>query len=161
MAYTVHTTEGFILSSAPIGEANRIYHIFTREFGMIIATAQGVRLNKSKLRPHLLDYSFSSVSLVRGKEFWRITSASSTNKNTNKIYIQILTIIKRLLQGEGEHEVLFDYLKQELFKENLDETDIMIKILTDLGYVSVNETKGADKTKLVSLINKGLKESQL
>lgn len=160
MAYTVHTTEGFILSSAPVGEANRIYHIFTREFGVIIATAQGVRLSQSKLRPHLLDYSFSSVSLVKGKEFWRITSAAGISKSKDKIYIQILTIIKRLLQGEGEHEVLFDYLKEELFKENLDETNLMIKILTDLGYIDKKEITD-NKKDLIALINKGLKESQL
>jgi len=160
MAYTVHTTEGFILSSAPVGEANRIYHIFTREFGVIIATAQGVRLNTSKLRPHLLDYSFSSVSLVKGKEFWRITSAAGISKSKDKTYIQILSILKRLLQGEGEHEVLFDYLKEELFKENLDETKLMIKILTDLGYIDQKEIID-DKKALIGLINKGLKESQL
>jgi recombinational DNA repair protein (RecF pathway) len=160
MAYTVHTTEGFILSSAPVGEANRIYHIFTREFGVIIATAQGVRLNTSKLRPHLMDYSFSSVSLVKGKEFWRITSAAGVSRSNNKIYIQILSVIKRLLQGEGEHETLFDYLKEELFKDDLDETTIMIKILTDLGYI---DKKGITNNKkdLIALINKGLKESQL
>lgn len=160
MAYTVHTTEGFILSSAPIGEANRIYHIFTREFGVIIATAQGVRLNKSKLRPHLLDYGFSSVSLVKGKEFWRITSASGILRSNNKIYIQILAIIKRLLQGEGEHEALFDYLKEELFKENLDETNLMIQILAELGYIDKKEITD-NKKELIALINKGLKESQL
>jgi recombinational DNA repair protein (RecF pathway) len=160
MAYTVHTTEGFILSSVPVGEANRIYHIFTREFGVIIATAQGVRLGKSKLRPHLLDYSFSSISLVKGKEFWRITSASSILKSKDKTYIQILSILKRLLQGEGEHETLFDYLKEELFKENLDETNLMIKILLDLGYIDKKEIT-EDKKALIGLINKGLKESQL
>lgn len=160
MAYTVHTTEGFILFSAPVGEANRIYHIFTREFGVIIATAQGVRLNKSKLRPHLLDYSFSSVSFVKGKEFWRITSASSISKSKDKTYIQILSILKRLLQGEGEHEALFDYLKEELSKENLDETKLMIRILLDLGYIDKKEITD-DKKAQISLINKGLKESQL
>lgn len=160
MAYTVHTTEGFILSSAPIGEANRLYHIFTREFGVIIATAQGVRLNVSKLRPHLLDFSFSSVSLVKGKEFWRITSASGIKKSTDKTYVQILTIIKRLLQGEGEHESLFDYLKEELFKENLDETHLMIRILLELGYIDKKEITD-NKKELIGLINKGLKESQL
>jgi recombinational DNA repair protein (RecF pathway) len=160
MAYTVHTTEGFILSSTPVGEANRLYHIFTREFGVIIATAQGVRLMQSKLRPHLVDSSLSSISLVKGKEFWRITSAAGIYRSNNKIYIQILSVIKRLLQGEGEHETLFDYLKQELFKDNLDETTIMIKILTDLGYI---DKKGITNNKkdLIALINKGLKESQL
>ena len=160
MAYTVHTTEGFILSSTPIGEANRLYHVFTREFGVIIATAQGVRLSKSKLRPHLLDFSFSSVSFVKGKEFWRITSASGIKKSTDKTYVQILTIIRRLLQGEGEHQSLFDYLKEELFKENLDETNLMIRILLELGYIDKKEITD-NKKELIGLINKGLKESQL
>lgn len=160
MAYTVHTTEGFILSSIPVGEANRLYHIFTREFGVIIATAQGVRLMQSKLRPHLVDSSLSSVSLVKGKEFWRITSASVISRSNNKIYIQILSVIKRLLQGEGEHEVLFDYLKQELFKEDLDETNLMVRILSDLGYIDKKEITD-NKKELIVLINKGLRESQL
>lgn len=161
MAYTVHTTEGFILSSVPTGEANRIYHIFTREFGVIVASAQGVRLNVSKLRPHLVEYGFSSVSFVKGKEFWRITSASGIAKSGDKIYIRILSVLKRLLQGEGAHESLFDYLREELFKENLDETNLMVRILLELGYVSADEIKDADKLKLINLINKGLKESQL
>ncbi len=160
MAYTVHTTEGFILSSTPVGEANRIYHIFTRNFGVIIATAQGVRLGKSKLRPHLLDYSFSSVSFVKGKDFWRITGASLISSSKDKIYIQILAIIKRLLQGEGEHEVLFDYLKEELYKEYLDETSLMVKILLELGYIDKKEITD-NKKDLIRLINKGLRESQL
>lgn len=160
MAYTVHTTEGFILSSIPTGEANRIYHIFTREFGVIVATAQGVRLGKSKLRPHLMDYSFSSISLVKGKEFWRITSASEISRSKDKTYIQILSVIRRLLQGEGAHDILFDYLKEELFKENLDETNLMIKILLELGYINEKEIT-SNKKELIGLINKGLKESQL
>lgn len=160
MAYTIHTTEGFILSSTPIGEANRIYRIFTREFGVIVATAQGVRLNTSKLRPHLMDYVFSSISLVKGKEFWRITSASEISRSKDRVYIQILTIIKRLLQGEGEHVALFDYLKQELFKENLDETNLMVRILLELGYIDGKEITD-NKKDLINLINKGLKESQL
>lgn len=160
MAYTVHTTECFILSSTPVGEANRIYHIFTREFGVIIATAQGVRLSKSKLQSHLIDYSFSSISFVKGKEFWRITSASSVLRSKDKIYIQILSVIKRLLQGEGEHMALFDYLKEELFKEYLDETNLMVKILLELGYIDKKEITD-NKKDLIRLINKGLKESQL
>lgn len=161
MSYTVHTTNAFVLSSISHGEANKMYHLFTRDFGLVIATAQGIRLSKSKLRPHLLDYALSAVSLVKGRDFWRITSANSIYKSKDKKYVQILSVIKRLLQGEGEHALLFDYLRENLLKENIDETEVMIKILYELGYVNEKEIKDADQKKLISLINKGLKESQL
>lgn len=160
MSYTVYTTLGFILSSSPHGEANRLYHIFTRDFGVVIATAQGVRLAKSKLRGHLTEFSLASVSLVKGKEFWRLTSAQALQSNRHPLYVQILSILKRLLQGEGEHVALFDFLKEKLFGE-IDETEIMIKILIELGYIDEKELEGADSKKRIMLINQGLKASQL
>jgi hypothetical protein len=51
--------------------------IFTRDFGLVTAVAQGIRLEKSKLRYYVQNYSFAVFSLVRGKEFWRLTSAAS------------------------------------------------------------------------------------
>ncbi len=49
--------------------------IFTRELGLVRATAQGIRLEKSKLRYSSQLYSFGIFSFVHGKEFWRLTSA--------------------------------------------------------------------------------------
>ncbi len=160
MSYTVYTTEGFILSTSPHGEANRLYCIFTREFGVIYATAQGVRLAKSKLRGHLTEFSLASISLVKGKEFWRLTSAQALQTSRHPLYVQILSILKRLLQGEGEHVTLFDFLKEKLFND-IDETEIMTKILIELGYIDEKEVVNADKQKIIHLINQGLKASQL
>ncbi len=160
MSYTVYTTEGFILSTSPHGEANRLYCIFTREFGVIYATAQGVRLAKSKLRGHLTEFSRASVSLVKGKEFWRLTSAQVIETNRDPLYVQILSILKRLLQGEGEHTTLFDFLKEKLCSD-IDETEVMLEILIQLGYVDKEEIQDADSKKRILLINQGLKASQL
>lgn len=160
MSYTVYTTEGFILSTSPQGEANRLYRIFTREFGLVIATAQGVRLGKSKLKGHLTEFSLTSVSLVKGKEFWRITSAQTLEKNKSILYVQILTVLKRMLQGEGEHRELFDFLRKKLGGD-IDETEVMLEILVHLGYLNKNEIQGSDTKKRIALINQGLKASQL
>lgn len=160
MSYTVYTTIGFILSTSPHGEANRLYRIFTRDFGVILATAQGVRLAKSKLKGHLSEFSLASISLVKGKEFWRITSAQALQQRADPMYVQILSVLKRLLQGEGEHQLLFDFLKNKLF-EKFDETEVMIEILIQLGYVDKKEIEGADQKKRIALINQGLKASQL
>ncbi len=75
----IHHTNALILGSRNRGEANRVFTILTREMGLIHAVAQGVRLNKSKLRYALTDYSYAKIDLVRGKEVWRITSATPVN----------------------------------------------------------------------------------
>ena len=72
----IYTTEAFVIHSAPQGEAGKFLLLFTKDFGMIGVMAQGIRLIKSKLRHHVQDYSYCMVSIVRGKEVWRLTGAS-------------------------------------------------------------------------------------
>ncbi len=74
--YAIHTTPGFIIESRPRGEAGKLLSIFTRDLGLVLASAQGIRLEKSKLRYHSQEYSFGEFSFVRGKEFWRLTNAN-------------------------------------------------------------------------------------
>jgi len=81
--HQIHTTAGFIIFSRPYGEADKLISIFTRDFGLVTATARGIRLEKSKLRYHAQDYSLGVFSLVRGKEFWRLTSAAGGVISTN------------------------------------------------------------------------------
>jgi DNA repair protein RecO (recombination protein O) len=57
----IYHTEGFILSSRNVGEANKILTIYTREIGFVKALAQGVRLVKSKLRFALHDFSYTNI----------------------------------------------------------------------------------------------------
>ena len=73
--HPIHTTPGFIIGSRPSGEAGKMISIFTRDLGLVFASAQGIRFEKSKLRPFTQDYSFGQFSFVRGKEYWRLTSA--------------------------------------------------------------------------------------
>ncbi len=75
----IYHTEGIILGSKAYGEAGKCYYIFTKDLGMIFASAQGVRKISSKLRYVLQDFSYIKLDLVRGKDFWRLTSASKTN----------------------------------------------------------------------------------
>ena len=79
--HPIHTTPGLIIHSRPYGEAGKLLSIFTRDFGLVLANAQGIRLEKSKLRPFIQDYSFGIFSLVKGKELWRLTSAQSVATN--------------------------------------------------------------------------------
>lgn len=113
--HTIFQTEAFVLKSTPLGEANKQLDLFTKDFGLIRGSAQGVRYLKSKLRYSLTDFSYCNVSLVRGKEFFRVTTASKIGDVTKDIesveakesMYRIFALLRRLLQGEESHPELF------------------------------------------------------
>ena len=151
----IYHTEGIILGSKNYGEAGKYYSLLTRDLGLINASAQGVRKISSKLRFVLQDFSYIKVDLVRGKDFWRLTSASKTNKLENlskniissEIFANISRLLKRLLQGEYPNEALFNDLlvglsflektKSQSEAENI-EVIIVLRILNNLGYIGEN-----------------------
>jgi len=152
--HTIYTTEGFILKSANFGEANKYFFIFTKDFGLIKAAAQSVRHLKSKLRYGLEDLSLAQISVVRGREIWRLTSAEKklNLKDTENILLvnRIFSLLLRLLHGEEKNDFLFDSLKEgmnfltqnEINKTKLDsetlanfECIMALRILSALGYI--------------------------
>lgn len=103
------------MGSRNYGETGKSYSIFTRDLGMIYASASGVRKMSSKLRFVLQDFAYVKIDLVQGKEFWRVTSVSKTNKleqlaknpETFRIFSNIANLLKRLLAGAEKNETLF------------------------------------------------------
>lgn len=180
MSYSVYSTRGFILGSAPSGEAGKTYVIYTEQFGLVRAHAQGVRHLKSKLRYNLADYSLATFSLVRGKEFWRITGAvaevaapwgegTGSETGARQARARILSFVRRLVQGEERNDELFSALL-DLFVPILGdspvdpiafETDMLARCLSTLGYIDLATLEGLDQRAKIAAINKSLRESQL
>ncbi len=186
--HTVYTTEGFVLKSLNFGEANKCYFILTKDFGLVKATAQGVRLLKSKLRYNLDDLSAVQISMVRGKDIWRITSAHAKTKLNHPIILPIFSLLLRLLHGEERNDFLYETIKegisfldsQKLSSEQLSNLEciLALRILSSLGYignlgdfnkftespyftVELLSTMSAIKTRAILEINRSLKETQL
>lgn len=142
----IYTTPAFVVHSTANGEAGKSLLLFTRDFGMLWATAQGVRLSNSKLRYHLQDYSFANVSLVRGKEMWRVTGAVEGDKKRTPtpLFVRVLQVLKRMLTGEEKNEKLFEIV-ETLYKLPFAEEEaeiveciMMLRLLHSLGYISKN-----------------------
>ena len=186
MPYHIYTTPGFIVGSKPYGESGKFFLVFTRELGMVGATAQGIRLSKSKLRYHVSDFSYNLFSFVRGKEMWRMTGVNDIDQEkikdhqNKKTFINILLLLARLLSGEEKNEILFNIVERfyiELCSRNRD-TEIMeyitvFRILDCLGYIKekrfaiegysdeiIEEVKNNKKV-ILEEINDALRESQL
>lgn len=120
MSHHIYQTKAFIIDSVDVGEANKLLTIFTADLGLIYVSAQGVRIMKSKLRPSIQDLSYSKIALVRGKEYWRLTSAEKlislydkrVHLAVRKLIAQSLQFVKRLTAGESKHDELFDMLSK-------------------------------------------------
>lgn len=149
MSHTIYTTEGFILKSVNFGEANKYFFVFTEEFGLIRVAAQGIRHLKSKLRFNLEDFSHVRISVVRGREIWRVTSAEKllNLKGATKFLLisRIFSLLLRLLHGEERNHLLFNSLKEGfifLSNNELDDEELAnfecilaLRILSTLGYI--------------------------
>lgn len=172
----IYHTHGFVLSSRNVGEANKMLTVYTREMGLVRAVAQGIRLHKSKLRFALQDFSYAKVDFVRGRDIWRVTSASTitsfpyarSGKQAILLIARVSKLIERLCDGEEPNEKIFDDLIQSLYL--LDDTNIssssrealelylVLRIMNDLGYIGESDifdkylSSSFDHTQVESLL---------
>jgi DNA repair protein RecO (recombination protein O) len=165
MSYTVHTTTGLIISFRPLREADRVYSVLTRDLGLIRATAIGVRKDASKLRGSLEPLTLASISLVRGKEYWRITSAQTIeNIVSAPEVLRPLILLEKLVQGEASNPQLFEAVQEIILSQKPDdemfEICLVASILFHLGYLN-KEDLILEKSKLILAINHGLEASNL
>ena len=151
-------------------EADRIYNILTRDFGLVQAMALGVRNEPSKLRGHIEPFSLVLVSLVRGRDFWRLTSAQSLQNIPATLAIaRPLALIEKLVQGEASHPELFDALEKKLDsamiyhsveEKGIFEVNFVAQILFHLGYLKESDLS-LSKNSLIKVINEGIQASSL
>jgi recombinational DNA repair protein (RecF pathway) len=138
----------------------------TRDLGLIRASAIGVRKEASKLRGGLEPYILSSVSLVRGRDYWKATSAESIKSIPAKSALaRPFSLLEQLIQGEDPHPELFDVIEQfasaEINEdEELFEIRLVAQILYYLGYLKETDFN-LDKKELIKVINDGIAASHL
>lgn len=151
MAHHRYQTEAIILGSVPRGESNRSFFLFTKEFGLIAASAQGVRKVSSKLKGSLSDFSYVDIDLIRGEEMWRVVDVQEKENtiplhdtNTLRFFARFSLLIRRLMHGERSESHLFktmivfrNFLIGKTFSEHTKrdiEIVMAVKVLHELGY---------------------------
>jgi DNA repair protein RecO (recombination protein O) len=149
----IHHTQGFVLSSRNVGEANKMLTIYTREMGLVRAICQGLRFHKSKLRFSLQDFSYANIDLVRGRDIWRVTSAANMtsfpyargDSQSLLLIARISKLLERLCNGEESNfEIFDDFIQSLYFLDNADissssrealELHLVLRIMNSLGYI--------------------------
>lgn len=158
MSYHIYTTEGIVLSQRGVKESDRLYSIFTRDLGLVYVRALGARKETSKLKGSLEPFSLATISLVKGKNQWRLTSAhliessTSLQKKNRRMFLALargFSLLEKLVQGEEIHPEFFDAIKNiflfvkhsetiEKMHEGL-EVVFVARMLFYLGYLREEE----------------------
>ena len=149
----IYHTNSIVLDTFPTGEADMTILLFTKELGMILAVAKSVRSAKSKLRYSLQIGSVSKVDLVKGKQVWRVISATPIDRinildaETRAVVAKAVRFVKIMVDKEKEERGIYSDLESLLFstkkghsKEKLAEIELVfyLRSLFGLGYIANN-----------------------
>ena len=150
--YKKFLTEGLVLGKYPTGEANVSVLLFTKELGLLRATARSARAERSKLRYGLEPFTRGAFSLIRGKNEWRLAGIDRGDRalllcssSRRRSMGRIARLLLRLIQGEEVNVPLYkDVTEGFLFLINAQsevdaasiECMVVLRILSRLGYLS-------------------------
>lgn len=165
-----------MLGGHDVGEGSRSLALYGRDLGLIFGFARSVRERRSKLRYALQPLSRAEVSLVRGREVWRITGARPLINYSREwehaplklgAFKRMLSLVRRLVHGEAAEGGIFAELcaaSEMLMREPLTaeemqgfERVVVFRLLSRLGYaphmpaLSMAVREPLSRTLLVSL----------
>ena len=150
MSYHTYTTEALVCGSFLHNTADKVFLLFTREVGMLYATAKSVREERSKQRFALQDFSLIRVSLIKGKQGWKVGSVEAKtnyftqadNRLARGSVVTVFKTLRRFIHGEESLPTLFDFCLLALEEMNKVKDErlfwdliVQLKILSELGYV--------------------------
>lgn len=157
MSYQLYHTEGIVLAKKVRGEADALFTLYTKDFGMVHLFAKGVMREKSKLRGSLDLFSRVRVSFVVGRELYRLTDAEviipSWRLHEELFRFQaagrMASAISRVVFGEEKDPHIWQLVRTAFFLVNAEEFreeyvpllfyTFQVKMLYGLGYLSQDE----------------------
>lgn len=124
--FTHYRTQGFVLKKIDRGEADRIFTIYTEDFGKLELLAKAERKIKSKLRGGLELFYLTEIEFIQGKAHKTLTDAVLINsfKNLKKdlkrlrIAFKISETLDNLVKGQEPDKEIWRLLLETFNKLN-------------------------------------------
>ena len=127
-----YQTNAIVLKREDIFEADRVYNLYTEEFGKVRAIAGSVRKINAKLSGHLEPFNIVWVELATKKNGdLFITTALSFKKLLNQnfspaqvaLFAKMADFACLMLKGPQKDEILWSYILESFSKAGLIEAD--------------------------------------
>ena len=147
-----YTTEGFVMKVEWAGEADGKVTFLTKDLGLIRASVKSLRKSTNKHKVALTEFSKVLISVVKGKEVWRLTNSLLLNNifydlrgsiEAVRVIAKVKSLVSRLVLGEGEVVKAFEVM--DFLYKNVSSVEksllpdlecfAVMNILTSLGYL--------------------------
>lgn len=151
MSYKTYTTEAIVCGSTHRNTSDKSYLLFSRDAGMLWASARSVREERSKQRYALQDFSRIRVSLVKGRTGWRIGSVeahgnpflSAESRTRRGTVNYVVSQLRRYVHGEIPLPRIYDDAisileapeDSEMKPPHIQQL-FLARLLFELGYIS-------------------------
>ena len=138
------------------GDTDAKVTLLTKDLGLIRVSVKSLRKSTNKHKSALTEFSKVLVSVVKGKEVWRLTNSLLINNlfydlrgniEAIKVIAKVKSLISRLVLGEGEVAKAFEvmnFLYQNIFKIDKSllqdlECFAVMNVLSSLGYLPLSQ----------------------
>lgn len=185
-----YTTAAIALARTPLSEASSLVTLLTGDFGVIRARSQGLRKPGAKMGAGLQTLAESDVTLLKGKEGWRLAGSilardwsRALSPKTRTRAGRVAELMLRFVRGEVNDPALFIIYTNfigslaNLSEEEQDAAECLavLRILRTLGLDAgiipgtSDEDYGeearaavlADRKDIIARINRGIAASGL
>jgi len=153
---THYSAEALVFKTEDRAEADRVFAVFTRQFGRLEITAKAARKINSKLRPGMQLFSLSDIEFIRGKSKNILTDAAfcptpgiGRSESLKKISarpellqaaFEISDVADVFIKGEEKDERIFTLLREAFEKLNIGHSESAVfqyffwNFMASLGY---------------------------
>jgi len=178
-----YVTSAIVLQRTPISEAASLVTLITSDLGLIRARAEGLRKPGAKLSSALQTLAACEVTLVRGKEGWRLSGAlleenwfSRFSRSERLRAGRIAGLILQLVHGEARdslHAIFSEFLAALPSRTEAEQDTVeclaALRILAALGLdtgtipaaVPMQPLSVDERRAIVTRINRGIAASGL
>ncbi len=133
-----YRTLGIILKKIEQREADRVFVIYTKDFGKLKILGRAIRKIKSKLRGGAELFYLSEIEFIQGKIYKTLTDAVLINNFSNmrsdlerlKIAYQVSEVLDKLVKGQEFDENIWQLLNEIFERLNNDNLNPKTQILT-------------------------------
>ena len=119
-----YKTRAFVFKKNNVNESDRVFSVFTDNFGRLDIFAKAIRKTTSKLRSGIDIFFMSEVEFIQGKNRKTLTDATIIEKFNNipqdlerfKTAVKIGEILDNFIKGEEKDKEIFNLLNEVMKK---------------------------------------------
>lgn len=121
-----YRTRGIVIAKEEKSEFDKLFYIFSEDFGKISVRAKAIRKINSKLKYGIDLFYFSEIEFIEGKNYKTLTDAVLIEKNDDilndykktEIVFNIIDILNNFIKGQNKDEATFVLLRDIIKKIN-------------------------------------------